>query len=422
MQPVDFLRTSGSNVSHVVRGTSWNGLYKILAAAIVLFKTSILARMLSPEDFGVFSLILIALGLMEAMTETGINITILQSKQSVRYFLDTAWVIAIARGFLIGILMILSGFGMRWFYADQQLLLLIGIASLIPVIKGFINPAIVQLQKEFSFFYDSLYRLSLTIFEAIGMIVFVWITDSVLGLIAGIIFAAFAEVIVSFIFFQTRPQFAFISSRAKTIFNNAKGLTLTAALSYIEENVDNLIIGKLLDTGKLGLYDRGYTLTHKVLEVPRTVYHSTVPVYVQITEDTQRLRKAFLRSSIPTLVAVTGALLPFFFFPETIVEIILGDQWLAVIPILPLLAVAVWTQTVNVLFRSLLISVKSYRYINGSLLLTVISLIVFLLWLTPLRGLEGAVVSVILSRVLGMPFLFWGIWKALFSSPASRKT
>ncbi len=381
---------------------------------IILLKTSVLARILDPVDFGLFSIVLIALGLMEAITETGINVTMLQSKQSVQYFLDTAWVIAIIRGFLIGILMLLSGVGLQWFYSEPQLLFLVGIASLIPVIKGVINPAIITLQKEFAFFYDSLYRIALTIAEAVGMIICAWILQSVVGLILGMIVAAVVEVAISFIFFSQHPKFAFVRSRAATIFQNAKGLTLTAALSYVEENVDNLIIGKLTGTAALGFYDRGYTLTHKVLEAPRTVYHSSVPVYVRLADDLTALRGAFLRATVPTVALVTVALIPFIATPTLVVEIILGSRWEAIIPLLPLLAVAVWLQTVTMLCRSLLISIQQYRYINTALVLTVTALIGFLLWLTPLRGLQGAVGSIVLSRLLSVPILLWGVADAIF--------
>jgi O-antigen/teichoic acid export membrane protein len=419
MQPLVQIRSftqrmiGGGYVWDVLRGTGWNGLYKIFASIIVIGKMFVLARLLTPEDFGVFSLILIALGMMEAMTETGINITILQSKHSIKYFLDTAWVIAIARGFVIGIFMILAGFGMRWFYDDPQLLFLVAVAALVPVIKGFINPAIVRLQKELRFLSDSVYRLSLVIFETLGMILGVLLLENVMGLIVGLILAAVMEVAVSFFFFKHRPVFNLIPSRARTIFENAKGLTVTAFLSYVQENVDNLITGKITGTRVLGLYDRGYALTHKVSELTRSVFHSTVPVYVKLTHDTARLRRAVLKASIPTVLLVSAAIVPFLFLPELVVEIILGDQWLEIIPFVPVLAIGVWLQTMSMLARSLLLSVKSYRFINIELLLGTVALVGFLLWLTPLRGLEGAVMSVVLSRAISLPVVLWGAYRRL---------
>ena len=58
-----------------ISGFSWQTLMKIFAALISLIKISILARLLSPNDFGLFSLTVIALGLSEAAAQTGINVT-----------------------------------------------------------------------------------------------------------------------------------------------------------------------------------------------------------------------------------------------------------------------------------------------------------------------------------------------------------
>jgi hypothetical protein len=60
-------------------------------------------------------------------------------------------VIAIIRGFLIGVIMLVLAFAMSNFYQEDLLFPLITVATLIPIIKGFINPAIAQWQKNFRF-------------------------------------------------------------------------------------------------------------------------------------------------------------------------------------------------------------------------------------------------------------------------------
>src|SRR5258708_5364169 len=103
-----------------LHGVGWNSVLKILSAFVTAVKIFALARLLTPTDFGLFSLVAIAIGLIEATTETGINTTIVQSAKSVHYFLDTAWVIAIFRGLVISIVMIGLGFFMQQFYQEQQ--------------------------------------------------------------------------------------------------------------------------------------------------------------------------------------------------------------------------------------------------------------------------------------------------------------
>ena len=91
---------------NTISGFSWQTILKFLTMASILIKTMFVARILNPSDFGLFAIIAIALGIAEATTQTGVNLTIIQSKRSIKYFLDTAWVIAIIRGLIIGIIMV----------------------------------------------------------------------------------------------------------------------------------------------------------------------------------------------------------------------------------------------------------------------------------------------------------------------------
>ena len=191
-------------------GFSWQTLYKGLLVGVAMIKMYILARLLNPEAFGLFSLTAITLGITESLTQTGINVTILQSKQSVKYFLDTAWVIAIIRGFAIGSIMLLMGLFMQGYYHEPKLLGLITVAALVPVIKGFINPYIVTLHKEMQFFQDSVYRFSLVLVESLAAVILGMLTHSVWSLVWALVISAIYEVIISFIFFQLKPKFAYI--------------------------------------------------------------------------------------------------------------------------------------------------------------------------------------------------------------------
>jgi lipopolysaccharide exporter len=396
-------------------GVSWQGLLKIITTLTTAGKIFVLARLLNPVDFGIFSLVAIALGLMESFTETGINTTIVQSAKSVRYFLDTAWVISIFRGFVIGILMILIGFGMKNFYQEEQLISLVAIAAFIPVIKGFINPAIVSLHKDLNFFKDALYKLALVVTDATAAILLALVFHSVWALILGMMVAAIAEVFISFWFFSDRPQFCFIKSRAWEIFHNAKSLNITAILDYTIQNVDNLLIGKLVGTQALGYYANGYSLSQKFnLDFSKSVQHTTFPIFTRMQNQKVRLTKAFLKSTAISLLLFICLSVPLIFFPHLVVTVVLGgEKWLAVEPILPLLAIAGLIQSFTVLSSSLLTAEKEYRWLNLALLTNVVTLIPLLFLLAPRFGLLGGVYAVVLSRVLTLPVSGLGIWKTL---------
>lgn len=389
-----------------IAGFGWRQFFYIVNNLIAVGRIMILARLLTPYDFGLFSITAISLGLSEAFTQTGINITILQSKKKINFFLDTAWVIAIFRGLIIAILVALFALVLPHFYHETKLVNLIILASLIPLIKGFINPMVVSLQKDLNFFKDTIFNLTRTISEAILVIVFALYLRDATAFIFAMIGSASIEVCLSFLIFKLKPRFKFSKERAAVIFHNAKSLSPMAFLDYLHENLDNLIVGKILGTNPLGIYQNAYALSHKAnYQITQASNHSLLPIFSRIETDKIRLRRAFFKSFvfIGGLISVTSAIL--FLWPSFIVNLILGAKWHSAIQILPILTLAGLLQGFAMLFYSLFLAKAKFKPINFHLVSNVLLLVIFIWWGSSQAGLVGASWGVVASRVVSLPIL-----------------
>lgn len=404
-----------SYIKNALAGFSAQTILKIGRAGLAVAKMFVLARLLTPTDFGTFSLVLIALGVTESFTQTGVNITIINSKKSVSYFLDTAWVIAIMRGFIIGSIMIGIGFGMSQFLNQPELLYLTTIAALIPVIKGFINPAIISYQKKLQFFSESIYLLALQLIEVVGAVLLALVIPNVWSLILALIMGALAEVVISFKIFDVKPQFKYIHSRATEIFDNARGISLATLLTYLHENADNLLVRVLTSTADLGIYHTTYSLSHRLnYDFAKSAGHSIFPILAQFKNDRTRVRRAILKSLIATLGLGTVLSIPFMVFPEQAILLLLGEQWLSGASILPWLIVAGLVQSISIFFYNGFLIKKRYTAINMHLAVTVMLMLSCMWWFGTRYGLQGAVVGILVSRVLTLPLLVWQGYSQVF--------
>lgn len=387
-------------------GFGWQTVLKILSNVVVVGKLAVLSRLLGPIDVGLFSLANIALGLTESITQTGVNITLLQTKEPLAKFINSAWVIAITRGFLIGGIMLLLGVGMQQFFDQPQLLLLVSLAALVPVIKGFINPAIVSLHKDLSFFADALYRFSILLIETTAIVVLVWWSPSVVSWVWGLVLGAVGEVLISFVFFKLKPRFKYSATEGGFILKNSRGLLVSSALGYLNENADNLLIGKLAGTYNLGLYQNSYGLTHEVnYEVTKSVHHSTLPVYTRILPNLARLQRAFFKTLSTTTIIILLTSLPLLFQSELVVRLIFGEKWLEIVPLFPWLIGAGVLHSIALLMYTFLIAQNKMKQVNLHQAVAFIALVGGIVWLTPLYGLTGAVMAVCLSRLVVLPLL-----------------
>jgi len=391
-----------------ISGFSYQTLLKITAAAVAVVKMAVLARLLGPEAYGIFSLSTIALGLSEASTETGVNITMVRSEKTVKYFLDSAWVISICRAFVVGTVMLVLGFLLTNFFHQPDLLWLVALLSLVPVIRGFINPAIVGWQKELNFAADSWYRLALILAEAIFALTLAFIMHSVYALPWAMILTALLEVAISFIFVKNKPHFAYSRSRGAEIFSNSKALSVATFFNYLSENLDNLLIGKINGVYNLGLYDRSYALAHKLnYEFAKSAYHSLFPTFSKFNKDSRRLKRAFKKSVLVLMTLFIVFSLPVLVKPEFFVKIILGEKWLAVAAFLPWLILAGLVQSLSSLFYSLLLAQKKFTETNLHLFVSIALMVILIIFLGQQYGIVGAAAAVFLARLLATPILFW---------------
>ena len=234
---------------------------------------------------------------------------------------------------------------------------------------------------------------------------------SVLALIVGLIAAALLEVFLSFKLFADRPSFFFHTSRAKEILINAKGLSPAALLSYILDNVDDLIVGKIVGAYQLGLYHNAYSLAHKPnYDMSKALGHSVFPVYTKIVDDRIRLRKAFVKSSLAFMGFAFFVTLPAIIFPTQLVAIVLGEQWLSVASVLPLLAIAGLLHSGNNLVYNLLMATKRYAILNMHLFFSMITLIGSLIYFVNLNGLIGSGQALLVARGITLPILIFGLY------------
>jgi O-antigen/teichoic acid export membrane protein len=272
----------------------------------------------------------------------------------------------------------------------------------------------VKWYKELQFYRDASYRFMLVCADALCTVILAVVIPSAVALIGGILLAAAAEVLLSFGLFSPRPRFSYISSRAKEIFENSRGLNLSAILNYVVENVDNLLIGKFVGATQLGIYANGYSLGHKPnLELGKSVQRGTLPIYVRLADDVARLRHGFWKSTMLSLGLFTLCSLPLILLPNWIVSTFLGSQWTGVEVILPLLTLAGLIQSFTVLSSTLFTATKQYFWLNANLFVNAVTLIP-LLFITQKYGLVGGVWAVLLSRLVTLPVTGWGIWQTLY--------
>src|SRR5215510_9481131 len=141
--------------TRVRSGISWNVSSSLVGQFIGFLRSVTLARLLAPEDFGLFTMALTIVAAVNALTTIGLDRTIIANKfdtqDELKAHLDTVWSSELTRSITVGLLIALSAFPMARFYGQPQLKVIIPFLACASAAQGFQNIGLVLLRKESNF-------------------------------------------------------------------------------------------------------------------------------------------------------------------------------------------------------------------------------------------------------------------------------
>jgi O-antigen/teichoic acid export membrane protein len=383
-------------------------MYRVIG----IVRISIIAHLLSPYGLGVFAVATISLGFLEIITETGINVFLIQEKEEIEKYINTAWVVSIFRGLFISFLIFISAGYVAKFFNSPESQSLLYLVCFVPLIRGFINPSIVKFQKNLAFNKEFLYRVSVFFVESSFSIVGAFVTKSPLGLIWGLIGGAVYEVIFTFFVVEPRPKLIFELSKIKRVISRGKWLTLFGIFDYVYTTFDNVIVGRMLGVGLLGIYQNAYKIsTTPLTEVGDIFFRVTFPFFSKISDDKERLQESFLKNTIVTTVLMTAAGIFVYVFADPIVRIVLGNGWESAIPVTRLLTILGVTRGIASSTSSFLIAKQKQKYTATVTFVSAIGLLVTIVPLINIYGIMGAGMAAIIGTLISLPLTIYYVKK-----------
>lgn len=386
-----------------IKGVSWLSAFRVILRSTSLIRVIILAKILTPEDFGVFGIAAIVLGFLEMATETGINVVLIQNKDSLTHksLLDTAYVISILRGILIALLIFLSIPLITAFFNAPQAANLIFLIVLVPIIRGFINPSIVTFQKNLQFDKDVYFKSALLFSDALVAISAALYFRSAISMVLGLIASALVEVILSHLVVKPKPSFILNWQQFRFIVGHGKWITFAGISSYLAAKAPDIVIGRLLGTSALGIFQMAYRLMVVPIDELIEVFNKvTFPVYTQFARDSKRIGRALkktltLMTGLGIVWTIGGVILG-----PTLISLFLDSRWQSIIPlIIPLAAINILiiiTAPLNPLYLAL----QKQKFLS---LITTFQAIVIWLTIIPLTqalGITGAIYALAISLLV----------------------
>jgi O-antigen/teichoic acid export membrane protein len=405
-----------SYIKDTIKGISWMTALEGLIKAVAVGKIAILARILTPSQFGHYGIALLVLGLLEVLTETGINIFLIQEKDNAQEYLDSAWVVSIIRGILIAILIVATSPFVLTFFKTPGVINLLYLVAGVALVRGFINPMEVFFQKRLEFMKVFMFQGGLYLIDAAVAISLGLLTHSESAMIISMLVAALSEVVLSFTIFKERPRLKLEKDKFMKVIHSGKWITGAGIFSYIFQNIDNVVVGRFLGTASLGFYQQSYSISTLPVTGVSNVFSKTMfPIFVKMSDEIRELKKTFYKSlaAIFSLALVFGIII--LFFARPIILLFLGPNWLVVESVLKILAIFGILKSILNSSYSLFLSLKMQKAVMLSELFGIIGMGIAIYPMVMKYGIVGAGYSTIIAVLCSFPVVIFNVKKIFHS-------
>lgn len=293
----------------------------------------ILARMLSPDHYGVLSIMLIFVNLANVFIQTGFNTALVQNKDVTEEdYSSVFWVSLIVAGILYGVIFLAAPL-IASFYAMPDIIWPLRILALM-LLPGALNSIqLAKVSREMDFrkiFYSNVAGIVLS--GVLGVAI-AWAGGGLWALVAYNMVNVFVACLVMCFTVKWRIRFVCDMKRVKALFSFGWKLLVSGLLETLYQDLRSLVIGKKYDSGTLGYYNRGKQFPQFfITAVSSTVQSVMLPVMSSQQNEIGKV-KTLTRNSImlsayilfPLMAGLAGVATPF-------VSLLLTDKWLPCVP------------------------------------------------------------------------------------------
>jgi PST family polysaccharide transporter len=324
------------------RAVQWRVMGAVIGVLFQLAVGVLLARLLTPADFGVMTLAVMVLGLAQLLGDLGIGDAVVQRTRLTEHHVRTAFTFSVMLGLaMTAVLMMAAPLG-AIVMGDARVAPVLRVLSVRFVFRGTAAVAEALLRRQLNFrrlfFIDTLSYVLGFGGVAITLALLghgVW--SLVWGSLVQVLLASAAQLAAAR--HSIRPLL--VRRRLTDLLHFGFGSTLSRCVNYLALNGDNFVVGRWIGPASLGAYERAYAL----ISLPRSYVANVMstamfPAFAQLQGEPARVRRGYLLLTKLTAMVAAPLMVTLAIVAPHLVRSLYGPQWSEVVVPLQILAIA----------------------------------------------------------------------------------
>lgn len=381
-----------------VSGVMWTAVQKYSTMLISFISGIVLARLLSPADYGSIGMLAIFMSLAQVFIDAGFGSALIQKKQPTQTDYSTVFYFNIVMSLVLYVVLYFSAPIIASFYHMNILCDILRVQGVVLFIYSLNVIQQNQIRKNLQFKKLSKISISTSIIALLITVAMAYSGFGVWSLVVQNILAALIPCIFFWITTKWHPTWEYSWDSFKELFNFGAFMFLTHLFEAFSSKVSGLLIGRWFNSDTMGYYSKASTTENMAsLSISGVLIQTTYPLYASIQDDKKRLSNV-IRRIVMSLSYITFPLMFLLILVAKPLFIILySEKWLPAVPYFQILCIAglaTCLQAVN--YQSIAAIGKSKTRMYWTFINKMIGLILQIVGLI-YGGMKGLMIGFVLS-------------------------
>lgn len=327
------------------KGFIWNTIERLSSNGISFIVTIILARLLSPDDYGIITMPAIFLALAQVLVDSGFANALIRKPNLTEKDLSTSFYFNIIVGLLCYIILYISSPFIANFFNTPILSQLLKITSLVLFINslGIVPQALMT--KRLDFKTQAVIALTSTMLSGIVGIWMAYRGYGVWALVCQQVSSALLRVVLLWLFCHWRPLLIWSNESFSYLWSFGSKVIIIGFLDTIYNNIYAFVIGKFYNAKDLGNYTRALQFADlPISNLNGIIQRVTLPLLSEIQNDHNRLSSIYLNIIRFCAHLIIPIMLGLVAIAQPLIIVLLGYEWSGCVLIFQILCIAkIWT-------------------------------------------------------------------------------
>ncbi|MGQ9750711.1 lipopolysaccharide biosynthesis protein [Desulfosoma sp.] len=405
-----------------LKNAVWVILISNLMRAFSFIGTLILARILSPSDYGVVGIALAVTTFVEMLGDFGFSIYLVQKNPLEKTDLDTVWTCQVCVGVLQAVALGGSASLVASFYRLEALFPVLLWLSASSFILGLKNVGVVLFQKEMQFIKEFHLRVTPKMIGVVLAIFTAYFLGNYWAIIVGVIAQRACEVVLSYVVTRFRPRFCL--DKIRDVMKFSLWVYINTSLVFIANRSGELLLGKFNGSVSAGIYSLSYSVATLITsELAEPIGRVSLPAYSKMRRDLGSLSEGYLHLLSGICFIALPLSMGIAITAPVSVPLLLGRQWVEAVLPLQILSMAAFFRILQSNWPSIFLASGRPQPVTWLLSMKVLVFLPSFSLFARHWGTVGGCMAVLISEAIMAPtsiffctrFLrlsLWDVWGA----------